>query len=83
MKKRITRGFHRLKNHPNQWVRWCAGLLLIVGGLLGPFLPILGIWMLPLGLILLFPNSPIYWRLRRRFVRWRRERRLRRNQSGH
>jgi hypothetical protein len=36
----------------SRWVRLPAGALLIVGGLLS-FLPVLGIWMLPLGLALL------------------------------
>ena len=39
--------------HPSaSWFRVPLGLLLIVGGLLG-FLPVLGFWMLPLGLLLL------------------------------
>jgi hypothetical protein len=38
-------------------------LLLILGGLLS-FLPILGIWMLPLGLLLLAEDLPVlrFWR---------------------
>lgn len=76
MKEKIVRGFRWLKTHPNQWVRKGSGLLLMVGGLLGPFLPVLGVWMIPLGLILLFANSPIYWRLRRRYVARRRGKRL-------
>jgi hypothetical protein len=42
-----------------------AGLLLILGGLLS-FLPILGIWMLPLGLLLLAEDLPVLrsWRSR-------------------
>lgn len=43
----------------NRWVRIPAGVLLIAGGLLG-FLPILGLWMLPLGLALLAEDvSPL------------------------
>jgi hypothetical protein len=39
--------------HPSaSWVRIPLGLLLIVAGLVG-FLPILGFWMVPLGLMLL------------------------------
>lgn len=39
--------------HPSaSWVRVPIGVLLIVGGALG-FLPILGFWMIPLGLALL------------------------------
>jgi hypothetical protein len=39
------------------WVRWLAALLLIAGGFAG-FLPVLGFWMLPLGLALLAEDVP-------------------------
>ncbi|MGL4235596.1 hypothetical protein [Tabrizicola sp.] len=44
----------------NSWfpVRFPIALLLICGGLLS-FLPVLGIWMLPLGLLLLAVDLPI------------------------
>jgi hypothetical protein len=39
--------------HPSaSWVRVPLGILLIVGGFFS-FLPMLGVWMLPLGLVLL------------------------------
>jgi len=38
-------------------LRWGAGLLLIVGGAFG-FLPVLGFWMIPLGVLLLAIGSP-------------------------
>jgi hypothetical protein len=38
-------------------LRWTAGLLLIGGGCLG-FLPVLGFWMIPLGVLLLAGGSP-------------------------
>ena len=55
--------------------------LLVIGGLFS-FLPILGIWMLPLGLLLLAqdipvlkrPTSSAMIRLERRWVEWRRRR---------
>ena len=40
------------------YARWAAALVLIAGGCLG-FLPILGFWMLPLGLILIAQDVPI------------------------
>lgn len=76
LKSRVAQRLHRLKQHPSQSVRIGAAILLIIGGLLG-FLPVLGFWMLPLGLVLLVINWPPYWRARRRFVRWRRDRRQR------
>lgn len=57
--------FQRLKRHPSPWVRRGAGVALILGGLLG-FLPVLGFWMLPLGLILLSDDIPWLRRARRR-----------------
>lgn len=73
--------YHRIKSHPNHWVRKGAGVLLMLAGILGPFLPVLGVWMFPFGFILFFSDSPFYWRWRRRFVSWRRERRQRRKQA--
>jgi hypothetical protein len=40
-----------------QWVRIPAGLVLVLGGIVG-FLPILGFWMVPLGLIVLAKDFP-------------------------
>jgi len=77
----ITKAFLWLKRHPNPNIRISFGILFIIGGILGPFLPILGVWMIPLGLILLFAKSPYYWRLRRRYVVWRRNKRARKKQS--
>ncbi|MDJ0994821.1 MAG: hypothetical protein QNI90_14690 [Dinoroseobacter sp.] len=48
--------------------RWLAGLLLILGGVLG-FLPVLGFWMIPLGLaVAALDVAPLrrWWRARRR-----------------
>lgn len=39
-------------------IRFPAAVLLIAGGLLG-FLPVLGFWMLPLGLLLLAVDLPV------------------------
>lgn len=44
--------FTYLLKPSSRWVRIPSGTLLIVGGVLS-FLPVLGIWMLPLGLALL------------------------------
>jgi hypothetical protein len=59
------------------WLRIPAGILLIAGGLLS-FLPILGLWMLPLGAMLLSDDLSALrsWRTRlldwmeRRYPRW-------------
>jgi hypothetical protein len=39
-------------------VRWLIALLLIVGGVFS-FLPVLGLWMLPLGLLFIAQDVPI------------------------
>ncbi|MGB5952709.1 MAG: hypothetical protein WBG57_09400 [Ornithinimicrobium sp.] len=53
--------------------RLIVGILLIAGGILG-FLPILGFWMVPLGLFVLSVDFPVIRRFRRRmtvrFLRW-------------
>jgi hypothetical protein len=46
-------------------LRTGLGVLLIIGGLLG-FLPILGFWMIPLGMIVLAEDFPIVRRWNRR-----------------
>ncbi len=64
-------------------VRVSAGLALVGGGMLG-FLPVLGFWMLPLGVVLLSVDIPMIRRWRRRvdvrYGRWR-ARRLERRQG--
>lgn len=52
-------GFLRwLKSPSSRWVRIPIALLLIVGGLVG-FLPVLGFWMIPLGLLFLAQDVPL------------------------
>ena len=52
----------RWLRHPDsRWVRIPAGLVLTAGGCLS-FLPVLGIWMLPLGLLLLAMDMPFLQR---------------------
>ncbi|MBG50934.1 MAG: hypothetical protein JJ939_11665 [Alphaproteobacteria bacterium] len=58
-------------------IRVVVGFLLLVGGVLG-FLPVLGFWMIPLGIIILSVDLHSVRRLRRRFeVRWGRWRQRR------
>lgn len=49
--------------------RIVIGLALIAGGILG-FLPILGFWMLPLGLLVLSQDLAFVRRQRRKLVCW-------------
>ena len=67
-----------LKTPSSRWVRVPLALLLIVGGVVG-FLPVLGFWMIPLGLLLLAQDVPflqgpilrlLTW-LERKWIKWR------------
>jgi hypothetical protein len=55
-------------------LRMGLGILLILGGLVGWLLPLLGVWMLPLGLAVLSVDIPLVRRQRRRadvaLTRW-------------
>lgn len=64
--RRFARQIHRLQRgmprlgaalRPGSRVRLPVAVLLILGGLVG-FLPVLGFWMLPLGLLLLAIDLP-------------------------
>jgi hypothetical protein len=50
-------------------LRISIGVALVLGGIVG-FLPVLGFWMVPLGIIVLSVDLPIARRLRRRAVVW-------------
>ncbi len=72
------RQFHLPSSRP---ARIALGSLLVFGGIFS-FLPILGLWMLPLGLLVLSQDFPFVRRWRRRgtvaFLRWREKRRAQR-----
>lgn len=53
----------------HKWVRIPTGLLLMVGGCLS-FLPILGVWMLPLGVLLLAEDIPLFRRASGHMLQW-------------
>ena len=61
-----NRHFHLPESRPT---RIGLGILLVACGLLG-FLPILGFWMIPLGLLVLSVDLPAIRRLRRRLTVW-------------
>jgi hypothetical protein len=72
----------RLLGHNMRLVRVPTALVLILGGV-ASILPVLGIWMLPLGLMLLAVDIPVLQplvssitiRVRRRITVWRTQRR--------
>lgn len=74
-----------LKRPSSRWVRIPLGILLIIGGLVS-FLPILGVWMLPLGVLLLAQDLPFLRRPTGRALdaieRWWQRRTSKRRKNG-
>ena len=62
----FDRHWHLPKSKP---IRIGIGIALIAGGLLG-FLPVVGFWMIPLGLLVLSIDLPIVRRWRRQLTVW-------------
>lgn len=58
-----------MKLPKNRRYRIALGWSLVVGGVLG-FLPVLGFWMVPLGVMVLSVDLPWVRRQRRRFSVW-------------
>lgn len=63
----IRFGTKTIKLPTSRLVRIPIGVLLILFGLVG-FLPVLGFWMIPLGLIVLSVDLPIIRRWRRKWT---------------
>src|SRR5262245_17761392 len=66
---RMARFVRWVRQPGTAWVRWPLGLVLIVGGIFS-FLPVLGIWMLPLGLVLIAQDVPFLRRPVARLLAW-------------
>ncbi|MET0331715.1 MAG: hypothetical protein ABW154_09835 [Dyella sp.] len=74
----VRRSLHWLRQPSARWVRIPAGLALVAGGIFS-VLPLLGLWMLPLGLLLLAQDLPFLRRpmrrtlvcLEHRSIRWK------------
>ena len=66
---KMRRGIQWLRKPKQNWVRLPSGLLLILGGLLS-FLPVLGVWMLPLGILLLAEDIPLFQSLSGKMLGW-------------
>ena len=78
--ERLPKGWQatiRWLRQPSQrWLRITVGTLLIIGSLLS-ILPLFGLWMLPLGLVLLAEDVPFLRRLTDRILEWVERRRSR------
>lgn len=73
--RHAVRWYLRLIRRKAIWIRIPAGALLIVAGVFG-FLPVLGFWMIPIGVILIGRDIPfvrgLALRVIQRFRRWQR-----------
>lgn len=74
--RRLQRAVKWLLRPSSRWARIPAGLLFCLGGVFA-ILPILGLWMLPLGLVLLAEDVPLLRRMTDRALAWLEHRRPR------
>jgi hypothetical protein len=58
-----------LRKPSSRWVRIPIAILLIAGGIFS-FLPVLGLWMLPLGLLLFAQDVPMLQKPMSRMLGW-------------
>lgn len=65
----LGRALAWLRGPSGRWVRIPAALVLIAGGFVG-FLPVLGFWMVPLGLLLLALDIPFLRRPMLKLIEW-------------
>ena len=72
--RRITLFGRQFTLPRSRWVRITIGCVLVVFGIFG-FLPVLGFWMIPLGLLVLSHEFAAIRRLRRRVTVWWQRRR--------
>jgi hypothetical protein len=66
---RLQTSVRWLRRPSSRWLRILAGLLLVIGGVLS-VLPLLGLWMLPVGLMLLAEDVPLLRTWRDRVLNW-------------
>lgn len=64
-----TGALKRIRLPHSKLGRLIVGMALVIGGILG-FLPVLGFWMIPLGLAVLSVDIPWVRRRRRRLQVW-------------
>jgi hypothetical protein len=65
----IKLGFRNVELPRSKALRVSIGVALVLGGMLG-MLPVLGFWMLPLGLSVLAVDLPAVRRFNRRLSEW-------------
>lgn len=65
----MSRSIEHLRQPRAIWIRVPVALVLILSGFVS-FLPVLGLWMLPLGLLLLTVDIPILRHLMYSLINW-------------
>ncbi len=65
---KVRFGKHSINLPQRRWVRLTLGVALVLAGGLGGWLPILGFWMVPLGLLVLSTDIPAVRRWNRRMT---------------
>jgi hypothetical protein len=87
---RVARAIRWLRNPKGRAVRLPLGIVLVVAGVLGPLLPLVGVELIPLGLLLIAQDVPplrepvaemTLW-LERQWVRLRRWRQQKRRSTS-
>ncbi len=66
----MARQIRNLRHPDARWARLPVGVLFVLGGLLAPLIPVLGVWMIPLGLLLLAYDVPALRRPTANFTIW-------------
>ena len=66
---KVARILRSIRHPDSRWIRIPMGILLILGGIFS-ILPFLGIWMLPLGLLLIAYDIPVLQKPIGRFTLW-------------
>lgn len=66
---RLQRIVRWLRRPSSRWARIPAGVLFMIGGCLA-ILPVLGLWMLPLGMVLLAEDVPMLRRVTDGWLDW-------------
>ncbi len=66
----VARQIRNLRHPDARWARLPVGVLFVLGGLLAPLVPVLGVWMIPLGLLFLAYDVPILRRPTANFTIW-------------
>jgi hypothetical protein len=66
----LARIVRKLRHPEARWIRIPVGMLFVLGGVLGPIFPLLGVWMLPIGLLFIAYDVPFLRRPVAGFTIW-------------